>query len=84
MNIFFLHLNTKEAAKMHVNKHIVKMPLEHLQLLCSAHHVKGSKNKLYKPPYKITHKNHPCNLKQSSILCYQEVRRAQLSASEPV
>lgn len=57
MNIFFLDLNTKECAKMMVNSHVVKMILEHTQLLCSVHHIINSE---YKPPYKLTHKNHPC------------------------
>jgi hypothetical protein len=57
MNIFFLHLNTKKCAEMHVDKHVVKMILESVQLLCSAHHLHPYDN--YKPPYKLTHKNHP-------------------------
>ena len=61
MNIFFLHLDPKTCAQMHVNKHVVKMILESTQLLCTAHHL--SPNKMgYKPPYKLTHKNHPSAL----------------------
>lgn len=37
MNIFVLSLNPKEAAKWHVDKHVVKMILETCQLLYSAH-----------------------------------------------
>ena len=59
MNIFFLDLDPEECAKMHVNKHVVKMILEHLQLLCSVHHATESK---FIPPYKLTHKNHPCSI----------------------
>jgi len=59
MNIFFLHLDTEECAKMHVDKHVVKMILEHTQLLCSVHHITHSE---YIPPYKLTHKNHPCSI----------------------
>ena len=57
MNIFFLHWKPKKCAKMHVDKHVNKMLLESIQLLCSAHHMTNSS---YKPPYKLTHKNHPC------------------------
>jgi len=62
MNIFFLDLDPEKAAKMHVNKHVIKMLVEHLQILCTAHHVSGSKNIEFKPPYKKTHINHPCNI----------------------
>ena len=37
------------------------MILESVQLLCSAHHICPNKNNLYKPQYKLTHKNHPCS-----------------------
>ena len=53
MNIFVLHYNPVKAAQMQCDKHIVKMPLETAQLLCSAF-PKGV------PPYKHTHYNHPC------------------------
>lgn len=46
------------CAKQHNNKHIVKMPLETAQILCSVHHVTESE---YIPRYKLCHKNHPCN-----------------------
>lgn len=58
MNIFFLHYLPKICAEMHVNKHVVKMILESVQLLCSAHHLHPIDG--YSPPYKLTHKNHPC------------------------
>ena len=60
MNIFFLHLIPSECAKMHVDKHVVKMILESTQLLCCAHHI--FPNPDYKPPYKLTHKNHPSSI----------------------
>lgn len=55
MNIFYLHKDPNEAAKMHYNKHVVKMVLEAAQMLCTAHHVEGDGN----VPYKKTHVNHP-------------------------
>lgn len=57
MNIFILDHDIEKSAKYHCDKHIVKMPLESAQLLCSAHIFYG------KPaPYKISkaHMNHPC------------------------
>ena len=57
MNIFFLHFDPEICAQMHVDKHVVKMILESVQLLCSAHHIcpSGKDLKLMK----LTHKNHP-------------------------
>lgn len=57
MNIFFLHIDPEKCSVMHVDRHVVKMILESVQLLCSAHYLTESK---YIPPYKLTHKNHPC------------------------
>jgi len=57
MNIFFLDIDPETCAKMHVDKHVVKMILESVQILCSVHHIMESH---YKPPYKLSHKNHPC------------------------
>lgn len=37
MNIFYLHPETKECAKQHLDKHVVKMILEYAQLLSTAH-----------------------------------------------
>jgi hypothetical protein len=56
MNIFILDEDPKKAVQYMVDKHIVKMPLETAQLLCSAHHTSGIET-----PYKITHINHPCS-----------------------
>jgi len=39
----------------HLDRHVNKMALESLQLLCSAIWVCGEE-----APYKLTHKNHPC------------------------
>ena len=59
MNIFYLHHIAVLCAQMHVDKHIVKMPLETTQMLCSVHYMVES---TYSPPYKLTHKNHPCSI----------------------
>jgi hypothetical protein len=47
------------CAVMHVDRHVVKMVLETCQILCSVHLLVESS---YVPPYKLTHKNHPCNV----------------------
>ena len=39
MNIFYLDHNVTDCAKMHVDKHCVKMILEYAQLLSTAHRV---------------------------------------------
>lgn len=39
MNIFALDNNPKAAAQYHVDKHVIKMILEHCQLLCTAHRI---------------------------------------------
>jgi hypothetical protein len=57
MNIFVLSYDVEECAKWHLDKHVVKMPLETAQLLCTALWYHGGK-----PLYKKAHKNHPCKL----------------------
>jgi hypothetical protein len=59
MNIFFLSLNPKEAARLHCDKHVVKMILETAQLLYSSHWMLNPEG-LRENAYKIAHKNHPC------------------------
>jgi hypothetical protein len=59
MNIFVLSLCPQNAARLHCDKHVVKMILETAQLLYTAHHVLGTPN-LPEGAYKKTHTNHPC------------------------
>ena len=60
MNIFYLHQDPHEAAKLQYNKHVVKMILESAQMLCTAHHcVMGDDADV---PYKMAHKNHPSTI----------------------
>lgn len=61
MNIFFLSLNPKEAARLHCDKHVVKMIIETAQLLYSAHWVLHPEG-LNENAYKLAHKNHPCSI----------------------
>ena len=56
MNIFVLHTDPELAAICQVDKHIVKMPLESAQMLCTALDLNGFSD----TPYKSTHLNHPC------------------------
>ena len=35
MNIFYLDRDPRIAAQMHCDKHVVKMPLESAQMLCT-------------------------------------------------
>lgn len=60
MNIFVLDEDPIECAKLHCDKHVVKMILETAQLLCTAIY-EFTDGELV-PPYKPTHKNHPCTL----------------------
>jgi len=55
MNIFILDEDFEECAKYHCDKHVVKMILEHAQLLSSAVRLSGIDE-----GYKLTHQNHPC------------------------
>lgn len=69
MNIFYLSRDVKEAARYHVDKHVVKMPIEYAQLLSCAMISVG-----LEAPYKETHKNHPCAIwTRSSLAHYQYV-----------
>lgn len=65
MNIFVLHNDPVEAAKLLGDKHIVKMILESTQMLSTAHHVLDG----YTPFYKPTHINHPCVVWARESLC---------------
>ena len=85
MNIFVLDKSPILSAQMQCDKHIVKMPLETAQMLCSVFHRHGQGDKV---PYKEAHKNHPCTLwtgdsvdnfiwlwKHGMELCFEYTRR---------
>ena len=55
MNIFALNSDPILAAQNHVDRHVVKMPLEASQILCTVVRGLGGEAR-----YKPTHKNHPC------------------------
>jgi hypothetical protein len=77
MNIFFLSMNPVKAAQAHADKHVVKMLLESTQMLWTVQHVVAAEHNNgiipeieNAPPtktgrtggYRLTHKNHPCNI----------------------
>lgn len=57
MNIFILDTIPRVCAQWHVDRHVVKMPLESAQLLCTAILLHNGEAK-----YKVAHKNHPCSI----------------------
>lgn len=58
MNIFVLDTDPRKAASTQLDKHVVKMPLESAQMLCSALIAHGSND----TPYRKAHPKHPCTL----------------------
>jgi Pyrimidine dimer DNA glycosylase len=62
MNLFILSLSPKECAEMMIDKHIVKIILEAVQMLCTAKHVLEPENPDNKVLYKMAHKNHPVTI----------------------
>lgn len=61
MNIFVLDYNPELCAEYHCDKHVVKMILESVQMICTNHTIFGLKTKDYEDiPYKATHQMHPC------------------------
>lgn len=65
MNIFILDHDIKKSAQFHIDKHCVKMILEHCQMLCTAVHESElifKKLNVLEVPYKKSHLNHPCSL----------------------
>ena len=57
MNIFWLDTDIQKAVEYHCDKHVVKMPLELVQMLCTTHHLYGQD-----APYAPVHEKHPCTL----------------------
>lgn len=56
MNIFILDYDVTKCARMHCDKHIVKMVLETAQILSTSLHSLGVSHR----GYASTHVNHPC------------------------
>ena len=63
MNIFVLDYNPEKCAEYHCDKHVVKMILETVQMICTNHRVANILTKDYKEiPYQATHVEHPCTV----------------------
>jgi hypothetical protein len=61
MNLFILSRNIQECAALMFDKHLVKIILEAVQMLCTAIHILDLNSELHTKVklYKIAHKNHP-------------------------
>ena len=57
MNIFVLDEDIATCARYHCDRHVSKMILESVQMLCTALRTHG-----FEPPYRSTHARHPCTL----------------------
>ena len=62
MNIFALDNDPLMAARMHCDKHVVKMILESAQMLCAVHHIYDTPESHDEWMYRPTHTKHPCTL----------------------
>jgi hypothetical protein len=61
MNLFFLDTNPTIAAMQHVDRHVVKMPIELAQMLSTAHHILDGACAV-SGIYKSAYANHPCSV----------------------
>lgn len=62
MNLFILSKNKRHIAKYMVDKHVSKILLEAVQMLCVANRILDPDNAINNQLYKITHKNHPVSV----------------------
>ena len=62
MNLFILSLNPIECASMMMDKHVVKIILEAIQMLCSAKRLLDPDDPICERLYKVAHKNHPVTI----------------------
>jgi hypothetical protein len=62
MNLFILSLLPEECAKYMIDKHVHKILLEAVQMLCTALRVLNSDKKFDKCLYRLAHKNHPVSI----------------------
>lgn len=63
MNLFILSLIPREVAEAMMDKHIVKIILEAVQMLCSARRILLPDDEEGNAPlYKLAHKNHPVTI----------------------
>jgi len=64
MNLFILSLNFAECAEFMFDKHVSKILLEAVQMLCTAVQIVDPENDVFSKIklYKIAHKNHPVTI----------------------
>jgi hypothetical protein len=62
MNIFILSLIQKEIAQFMMDKHLHKILLEAVQMLCSAKRILDPDDEVNDKLYKLAHKNHPVTI----------------------
>lgn len=62
MNLFILSLKWAECAEYMFDKHISKMILEAVQMLCTAKYILDMEEECEIDLYKPTHKNHPVSI----------------------
>ena len=62
MNLFILSLIQKEIAEYMMDKHISKILLEAVQMLCSAKRILDPDDESNERIYKLAHKNHPVTI----------------------
>jgi hypothetical protein len=62
MNLFILSLLPKECAKYMIDKHVHKILLEAVQMLCTALRVLNPEKTFHKCIYRVAHKNHPVSI----------------------
>lgn len=62
MNLFILSLIQSEIAKYMMDKHVSKILLEAVQMLCSAKRILDPDDGINGSIYKLAHKNHPVTI----------------------
>jgi len=62
MNLFILSLIQKEIAQFMMDKHVSKILLEAVQMLCSAKRILDPEDETNQRLYKLAHKNHPVTI----------------------
>lgn len=62
MNLFILSLIQSEIARYMMDKHVSKILLEAVQMLCSAKRILDPDDEVNERIYKLAHKNHPVTI----------------------
>jgi len=62
MNLFILSLVQKEIAEFMMDKHVSKILLEAVQMLCTAKRILDPEDEINEKLYKLAHKNHPVTI----------------------